>query len=71
MRFTPDDLWLALGYAENPPGPRLPAETLPPFDLLPDEAADVTLEWSWAGEPYGVLGVGRGWSGYRLDCFKF
>jgi hypothetical protein len=58
MRFTPDDLWLALGYAENPPGPRLPAETLPPFDLLPGQAADVTFVWAWAGEPYGVLGVG-------------
>ena len=58
MRFTPDDLWLALGYAENPPGPRLPAETLTPFDLLPGQAADVMLMWPWAGEPYGMLGVG-------------
>ncbi len=60
MRFTPDDLWLTLGYAENPPGPRLPAETLPLFDLLPSQAADITLTWPWAGEPYGSLEVG-GW----------
>ncbi|MDX2139532.1 MAG: hypothetical protein SF123_15715 [Chloroflexota bacterium] len=58
LRFTPDDLWLTLGYAELPPGPRLPAAGLSPFDLLPGQAADVTLVWPWAGEPYGVLAVG-------------
>jgi hypothetical protein len=56
--ITPDDVWLALGYAENPPGPRTPAEGLAPFDLLPGQAADLTLVWVWDGEPFGALGVG-------------
>jgi hypothetical protein len=56
--ITPDDLWLALGFAENPPGPRLPAEGLTPFDLLLGQAADITLTWLWQGEPYASLGVG-------------
>jgi len=56
--ITPDDLWLALGYAENPPGPRTPAEGLTPFDLLPGQAADMTLVWLWSGEPFGSFGVG-------------
>jgi hypothetical protein len=55
---TPDDLWLALGYAENPPGPRVPAEGLTPFDLLPGQAADMTLIWLWQDEPYASLGIG-------------
>ena len=57
--IAPNDVWLALGYAENPPGPRLPAEGLTPFDLLPGQAADITLIWPWAGEPYASLGVGE------------
>ncbi|MBN8590671.1 MAG: hypothetical protein J0M33_02890 [Anaerolineae bacterium] len=60
LRFTPDDIWMAFGYAENPPGPRIPAESMTPFDLLPGQAADVELVWPRAGEPYGSLGVG-GW----------
>lgn len=56
--IMPDDLWLALGYAENPPGPRTPAEGLTPFDLLPGQAADITLTWLWQGEPYASLGIG-------------
>ncbi|MBL8153630.1 MAG: hypothetical protein JNM70_05540 [Anaerolineae bacterium] len=60
LRFTPDDIWMAFGYAENPPGPRIPAEGMTPFDLLPGQAADVTLVWAWAGEPYGSLAV-AGW----------
>lgn len=55
----PDDVWLALGYAENPPGPRVPAEGLAAFELLPGQAADVTLIWLWNGEPYGSLGIGE------------
>lgn len=58
LPIAPDDLWLALGYAENPPGPRVPAEGLEAFDLLPGQAADMTLVWSWAGEPFGSFGVG-------------
>jgi len=56
--ITPDDLWLALGYAENPPGPRTPAEGLTPFDLLPSQAADLTLVWYWGSEPYASMGIG-------------
>ncbi|MDX2136935.1 MAG: hypothetical protein SF123_02480, partial [Chloroflexota bacterium] len=56
--ITPDDVWLALGYGENPPGPRTPADGLTPFDLLPGQAADLTLVWLWAGEPFGSFGVG-------------
>lgn len=56
--ITPDDVWLALGYAENPPGPRTPAEGLTQFDLLPGQAADLTLVWAWNDEPFGSLGVG-------------
>jgi hypothetical protein len=51
-------VWLALGYAENPPGPRTPAEGLTQFDLLPGQAADLTLVWAWNDEPFGSLGVG-------------
>jgi len=60
MRFTPDDLWLALGYAERPAGLRVPAEGMASFELLPKQAADVTLVWVWDGELFRVLGVG-GW----------
>lgn len=59
LPIAPDDVWLALGYAENPLGPCVPAEGMLPFDLLPGQAADMTLVWVWAGEPYGSLGVGR------------
>jgi hypothetical protein len=58
VHITPDDIWLALGYAENPPGPRMPAEGLIPFNLLPGQAADITLIWLWQDEPYASLGVG-------------
>jgi hypothetical protein len=61
VTFTPDDIWLALGYAADPPGPRNPAEGMQPFDLLPEQAVDLTLVWYWGGEPYGALQVG----GYR------
>lgn len=60
VRVTADDLWLALGYAETPNGPRLPAEGLTAFDLLPEQAADLTLIWPWAGEPFASVGV-LGW----------
>ena len=58
LPISPDDLWLALGYVENPPGPRPPADGLTPFDLLPGQAVDMTLTWRWRGEPYASLGVG-------------
>jgi hypothetical protein len=61
VTFTQDDIWLALGYAADPPGPRNPAEGLQPLTLLPEQAADLTLVWYRADEPYAALQVG----GYR------
>jgi len=55
--ITPDDIWLARGYTPNPPGPRIYAEGLTPFDLLPGQAAEVMLVWQWGGEPYLSLFV--------------
>lgn len=57
--FTQDDIWLSLGYAPDPPGPRNPAEGLQPFSLLPEQAVDLTLVWYWGGEPFGSLQVGN------------
>src|SRR5690606_29404391 len=59
LPFAQDDIWLALGYAPEPPGPRNPAEGLTPFDLLPEQAVDLTLIWYWGGEPYASMGVGE------------
>jgi len=59
LHFTQDDIWLALGYAPEPPGPRNPAEGLTPFDLLPEQAVDLTLVWYWGGEPFGSMGIGE------------
>jgi hypothetical protein len=56
--ITPDTIWLVLGYVPEPSGPRVVAEGLEPFDLLPSQAADLTLTWRWVGEPYGSLGIG-------------
>ena len=58
VTFTPDDIWLALGYAADPPGPRNPAEGMQPFELLPEQAVNLTLVWYWTDEPYGALQVG-------------
>lgn len=58
VRITPDTIWLALGYASEPSGPRFPAEGPVPFDLLPGQAADFVLFWTWAGELYGSLNIG-------------
>lgn len=58
ITLTQDDIWLALGYAPDPPGPRNPAEGLQPFTLLPEQGVDLTLLWYWGGEPFGALQVG-------------
>src|SRR5690606_20384445 len=60
LTIAQDDVWLATGFSENPQGPRVPAEGMQAFDLLPEQAADVTLVWAWGGEPYTTLVVG-GW----------
>ena len=59
VTFTQDDIWLALGYAPDPPGPRNPAEGMQPFALFPEQAVNLTLVWYWANEPYAALQVGR------------
>jgi hypothetical protein len=59
LHFTQDNIWLALGFAPEPPGPRNPAEGLTPFNLLSEQAVDLTLIWYWAGEPYASMGVGE------------
>lgn len=58
VHITSDTIWLAVGYAPEPSGPRVSAGSLVPFDLLPGQAADLSLSWVWAGEPYGSLSVG-------------
>jgi hypothetical protein len=58
VQITPDMIWMAFGYAANPPGPRIPADGVTPFMLLPGQAADMTIGWSWAGEQYAAVGVG-------------
>jgi hypothetical protein len=57
-QITPDTIWMAFGYAPNPPGPRVPADGLAPFALLSGQAADMTIHWAWAGERYAMLGIG-------------
>ncbi len=58
ITFTQDDIWLSLGYAPDPPGPRNPAEGLQPFTLFPEQAVDLILIWYWSGEPFGALQAG-------------
>lgn len=57
MPISTTDLYLTLGYHPQPVGPRISPSGLMPFDLQPAQAADVTLEWPWAGEPYAMLSV--------------
>ncbi len=59
LHVLQDDIWLALGYVPEPPGPRVPAQGILAFDLLPEQAVDLTLVWPWAGEPYASLGIGE------------
>ncbi len=56
--LRPDDFAVAFGYAPQPPGPWIPADGLEPFTLLPGQAVDLTLIWSWGGEPYATLRLG-------------
>jgi hypothetical protein len=57
VQIMPDMIWMAFGYAPNPSGPRVPADGLVPFALLPGQAADITIHWVWAGEPFGTAGI--------------
>lgn len=57
VTLQPNDFQLALGYSEQPPGPWLIADRLEPFTLLPQQAVDVTLVWSWHGETHATLEI--------------
>lgn len=57
LHITGDDIQLALGYVPNPSGPYIPAESLRAQYLLPNQAIDLILIWSWSGEPYANLMV--------------
>ncbi len=59
VRIMPDSIWLALGYAPEPDGPRVAAEGLTAFELLSGQAADLTLRWIWNGEPYASIEIGE------------
>jgi hypothetical protein len=59
LNLMPDDIWLSLGYAAEPPGPRIPSEGMSALNLLPGQAVDLTLVWPWASEPYASLGIGE------------
>jgi hypothetical protein len=45
-------------HIDDPPGPRNPAEGMQPFELLPEQAVNLTLVWYWADEPYAAFQVG-------------
>src|SRR5690606_36414065 len=47
--ITPEDIWITLGYVENALGPRMLAEGLKPFTLLPGQATDLSLFWPRSG----------------------
>ena len=57
VQLEAEDFSIALGYAPQPPGPWTTAEELEAFTLLPGQAVDLTLSWTWAGEPYAQLQV--------------
>lgn len=59
VTITAEDVALALGYAPQPPGPWQTASGLTMQTILPGQALDVKLYWSWQGEPYASLRVGR------------
>lgn len=63
ISIGPDALWIALGYSPHPPGPRVPAEGLTPFDLLPGQAVNLTVRFPWSGEPYATIGTDLGLEG--------
>jgi hypothetical protein len=55
VEIRPEDISIAFGYEPQPPGPWTPADGLEPFTLRPGQAVDLTLIWSWSGEPYATL----------------
>lgn len=57
VEFTPDSIWLALGYSPQPTEPRIPAEGLRSFILLPGQAVDITAYFAYTDERYGVIGI--------------
>lgn len=57
VEFTPDSIWLVLGYSPQPTEPRTPAEGLAPFKLLPGQAVDLAVFWKYDMEQFGVIGI--------------
>jgi len=57
LAIGPDTLWMAFGYDPDPIEPRVPSEGLEPFQLLPNQAADITLYFPWNGETQASFGV--------------
>jgi hypothetical protein len=57
LTIGPDSLWIAFGYMARPLGPRLPADGLAPFELLPGQAVNLTVWFPWSGEPYATVGT--------------
>jgi hypothetical protein len=60
ITITPDDIWMELGYTENPQGPRFSAERLEAVLILHGQVLDITLVWLWNNEEYAILSIG-GW----------
>jgi len=72
VQIGPDSLWIAFGYERDPIGPRVPAEGLAPFDLLPGQAVNLSVSFPWSGEPFATLGTdGLGINGTYQFAVQF
>jgi len=49
---------MAVSYDPDPLRQRIPSESLTPFQLLPDQAVDLTVYYPWNGVTYASLGIG-------------
>jgi len=67
LPLVANDIWLALGYAPDPPGPRQPATALDPVTIQPKQALDLTIVWRWSGEPFASLQVGAWRFGVQIE----
>jgi hypothetical protein len=62
IRLDSHSIWFVYGYSEHPVGPHMAAK-IQPFEVEPGQAVDLTLTFSWRGEPFATLGV--------LDDYQF
>jgi hypothetical protein len=58
LHIGQDTIWIIYGYRAKPQGPRLLSTGLVEFDLMPGQAAQMTVYFPWNGEPDSVLGIG-------------